>query len=253
MNWRSGRQWLAFGAVALLSASALAPRGPRRRLPLGLVRRLRRATGRSPSIAAAVRKRGRGPGAAPAEARPRSYPAVQAYCVRTCDGRYFPISAPTVKAGRRPATVSARPAKPRWSMAAISTMPRPRPESPIPNCRTPSGIATSWWRDAPATARIRSGLRRSRSRTIRHCARAIIVAGANGLMVAGRRADRRGAALNFSPVSSGSARAISACRWWRAIVAIRGPPFRCWGGLLCWRLRRGTASSRMLTVMLHDA
>ena len=46
------------------------------------------------------------------------------------------------KAGRRRATVFARPAKPRWSTAAISTMPRPRAESPIPNCRMRFAIAT---------------------------------------------------------------------------------------------------------------
>ena len=37
-----------------------------------------------------------------------------------------------------------------------------------------------------------------------------IVAGADGLMVAGRGADRRGASLNFSPASDAGARALSA-------------------------------------------
>ena len=54
-------------------------------------------------------------------------------------------------------------------------------------------------RAAPATARIRSVSRRSRSRTIRRLRKGDIVAGTNGLMVAGRGADRRGASLNFSP------------------------------------------------------
>ena len=65
---------------------------------------------------------------------------------------------PTTRAGRRPAAVSARRARPRWSMAAISTTPRPRTENPIPNCRTRSATATRSSRAAPATARTRSGL-----------------------------------------------------------------------------------------------
>ena len=43
-----------------------------------------------------------------------------------------------------------------------------------------------------------------------------IVAGENGLLVAGRSADRRGAELNFSPASDKvRARYRAACRWWR--------------------------------------
>ena len=47
-----------------------------------------------------------------------------------------------------------------------------------------------------------------------------IVAGENGLVVAGRSADKRGAALNFSPASDASRRATSACPWWRGNDAI---------------------------------
>ena len=42
-----------------------------------------------------------------------------------------------------------------------------------------------------------------------------IVAGENGLLVAGRSADRRGASLNFSPASERVRAKSSACRWWR--------------------------------------
>ena len=42
-----------------------------------------------------------------------------------------------------------------------------------------------------------------------------IVAGDNGLVVASRSADKRGASLNFSPASERSARRYGACRWWR--------------------------------------
>ena len=113
-----------------------------------------------------------GPSPRSARPRPRVDGGGQAYCVRTCDGRYFPITGPDKRAARRPATASARPATPRSSMAAASTTPRPTTANPIPNCRMRFAIATRWSRAAPATARTRSGSRRSRSKTTRRCARA---------------------------------------------------------------------------------
>ena len=91
MNGRSGRR-LAFGVAALLCA-----------LGAGAVAQaedflsaLFGAFGGRPAArsfdAAAVRGEG-GPFAPQGEARPRYSVAAQAYCVRTCDGRYFPISA----------------------------------------------------------------------------------------------------------------------------------------------------------------
>ncbi len=123
----------------------------------------------------------------------------------------FPAArAPSKKAGRHPATASARRARPRWSMAAISTAPPPRPENPIPNCRTRSAIATRSWRDAPATARISSASPRSSIEDDPTLRKGDLVAGADGLMVAGRSADRRGASLNFSPAPESVQRALSA-------------------------------------------
>ena len=97
----------------------------------------------------------------------------QAYCVRTCDGRYSPSAAPAARAAPRRATISARRAKPKWSMAAISIMPRPRAESPIRSCRMRFATVTNWLRGAPATAGTRPVSRRSRSRTIPRFAGAI--------------------------------------------------------------------------------
>jgi len=138
--------------------------------------------------------------ATPVHASPPMAAARHSACAAATDA-ISRCKAPTRKAGRPRATASARRARPRWSMAAISTMPPPRAASRIRNCRTRSAIATRSWRDAPATARNSSASRRSGSRTTRRYAGATLVAGADGLMVAGRGADRRGASLNFTPAS----------------------------------------------------
>ena len=105
------------------------------------------------------------------------------------------------RARRNPARASARPRRPRWSMAAISTTPRRTRGNPIPTCRTRSAIATRSSRAVPATARIRPGSHRSRSTTIPPCARATSSRARDGLVVASRNAnDRRGVAMNFSPL-----------------------------------------------------
>lgn len=101
-------------------------------------------------------------------------------------------------------------------MAAISTTPPSKAESPIPNCQMRS-----------ATARDRLGLHLQRqgpgglasvkiedeTRTLR---KGDIVAGEHGLVVAGRSADRRGASLRLF-ASTASAPNIRACRWYMGI------------------------------------
>ena len=118
-----------------------------------------------------------------------------------------PFWRPAVKAGQRRATVSARRVKPRSSLAAIWRIPRPRPESPTPNCRTRSrlqraggGMHLQWQGPDRACAG-----QDENNTTLR---KGDIVAGANGLMVAGRGSDRRGAALNSASVPD--QRALSA-------------------------------------------
>ena len=106
------------------------------------------------------------------------------------------------------ATVSARRARPRCSTAAASTTRPPKTENPIRSCRTRSAIATNSSAAAPATARTRSVSRRSRSRTIRRCARATSSPARTACLVAGRSADKRGAELNFSPASDEGPRQI---------------------------------------------
>jgi hypothetical protein len=138
--------------------------------------------------------------APPGDARPR-YAGGQAYCVRTCDGRYFPISGPDDQ-----------------SKAASCNSFCPASEtklfygSNIDNAATETGKSYS---ELPNAFRFRNEIVTGctcngkdqiglapvsieKDPTLR---KGDIVAGANGLVVANGSADRRGAALNFSPAS----------------------------------------------------
>jgi len=72
---------------------------------------------------------------------------------------------------------------------------------PYSNYRKRFATRNEWSRAARVTARIRSVLPRSRSKGLDASQGRLVVAGSDGLMVAGRGADKRGAALNLSPAS----------------------------------------------------
>ena len=127
--------------------------------------------------------------------------AAQAYCVRTCDGRYFPIAA-SDNASRAASCSSFCPASETKVVYGgnidNAATENGKPYSELPNAfryrneivagctcngKDPTGLASVKIEDDPT---LRKG---------------DIVAGDNGLMVAGRGADKRGASLNFSPAS----------------------------------------------------
>ena len=135
--------------------------------------------------------------------RPRVgyYGGGQAYCVRTCDGRYFPISASDSQS-RAASCNSFCPASETkvvyGSNIDNAATEGGKPYSELPNAfryrnelvagctcngRDPTGLAAVKIENDPT---LRKG---------------DIVAGEGGLVVANRSADRRGAALNFSPAS----------------------------------------------------
>jgi hypothetical protein len=136
------------------------------------------------------------------DARPRAAYSggALAYCVRTCDGRYFPISASEGQ-----------------SRAASCNSFCPASETKvvyggnIDNAATESGKLYS---ELPNAFRYRNelvagctcngkdqiGLAPVKIENDPTLRKGDIVAGAGGLMVAGRGADKRGASLNFSPV-----------------------------------------------------
>ena len=133
--------------------------------------------------------------------RPRvySYSGSQAYCVRTCDGRYFPIS----NAGNQSRAASCNSFCPASETKVVygsnidgAVTEDGKPYSELPNAfryrdelvtgctcngKDPAGLAAVKIEDDP---------------TLR---RGDIVASPDGLMVAGRGADRRGASLELSP------------------------------------------------------
>jgi hypothetical protein len=135
-------------------------------------------------------------------ARARAYYSggSQAYCVRTCDGRYFPITA----TGNQTKAASCSSLCPASDTKVVygsnidnAATESGRPYSELPNAfryrnelvagcscngKDPTGLAAVKVEDDPT---LRKG---------------DIVVGSGGLMVAGRGADRRGASLNLSPV-----------------------------------------------------
>jgi hypothetical protein len=125
----------------------------------------------------------------------------QAYCVRTCDGRYFPISAPdnasrtTMCNGLCPASETKVVYGGNIDSAATDTGKR---YSELPNAfRYRNEVVAG----CTCNGKDQFGLASvsiEKDPTLRQ---GDLVAGHGGLMVAGRTADRRGAALNFSPAS----------------------------------------------------
>ena len=140
-------------------------------------------------------------GTPPGDARPRYVGGGQAYCVRSCDGRYFPISGPDNQSKAASCT-SFCPASETMLVygsnidnAATETG---KPYSELPNAfRFRNEIVagcTCNGKDQIGLAAIPI----EKDPTLR---KGDLVAGANGLLVVNGRADRRGAQLNFSPAS----------------------------------------------------
>jgi hypothetical protein len=129
-----------------------------------------------------------------------------AYCVRTCDGRYFPITG----AGAQSKAETCKSFCPASETKVVYG-------SSIDNAYTDGGKS---YADLPNAFRYRTelvsgctcngkdsgGLARidlNNDPTVRN---GDLVAGADGLMVASKTSDRRGAALNYSPVSARAVR-----------------------------------------------
>ncbi len=125
----------------------------------------------------------------------------QAFCVRTCDGRYFPVNG-SDNASRAASCNSFCPASESKVFSGGS----------IDNATADNGKSYS---DLPNAFRFRNelvsgctcngkdqiGLAPVKIENDPTLRKGDIVAGDNGLLVAGRSADRRGAEVNFSPAS----------------------------------------------------
>jgi hypothetical protein len=140
----------------------------------------------------------------PAEpARPRvSYGGGQAYCVRTCDGRYFPITAGDGQS-RAASCNSFCPAS-ETKIVYGSSIDHAATENGKPYSELPNAFRYRNELVAGCTCNGKDqiGLAPVKIEDDPTLRKGDIVAGANGLTVAARVSDRRGASLNFSPASA---------------------------------------------------
>lgn len=193
------QSWALAAAVLLLCACTLAPSAQSQEIFSNLFGGFGRLRAPQPYISMPFANENGSIPLQRGEMRPRYSGGGQAFCVRTCDGRYFPITA-SDNASRAASCNSFCPAAETrivyGSNIDSAATENGKPYSELPNAfrfrtelvagctcngKDPTGLASVKIEDDP---------------TLR---RGDIVAGENGLMVAGRSADRRGAALNFSP------------------------------------------------------
>jgi hypothetical protein len=138
----------------------------------------------------------------PEAPRPRiTYGGSQAWCVRTCDGRYFPLQA-TGEQGRATACDSFCPATETkvvyGSSIDSAATDGGKPYSELPNAfRYRNEMVAG----CTCNGHDQTGLAPVKIEEDQTLRKGDIVAGANGLVVASRSAGRRTTALNFSPVS----------------------------------------------------
>lgn len=135
------------------------------------------------------------------EGRARYSGGGQAYCVRTCDGRYFPVTAPD-NASRAASCNKLCPA----SETRVyyggdiddATAENGKSYSDLPNAFKYRNELVS---GCTCNGKDQIGLAQVKIEDDPTLKKGDIVAGEKGLLVAGRSADKRGAELNFSPAS----------------------------------------------------
>jgi hypothetical protein len=136
------------------------------------------------------------------ELRPRAASGGrQAFCVRTCDGRYFPISA-TDSQSRAASCNNFCPASDTkvvyGSSIDTAATENGKPYSELPNAFK---YRTELVAGCTCNGKDQIGLAPVKIENDPTLRKGDIVAGTDGLMVTGRGADKRGASLNMSPVS----------------------------------------------------
>jgi hypothetical protein len=125
----------------------------------------------------------------------------QAYCVRSCDGRYFPISA----SDNQSRAASCNSFCPAGDTKVVygSSIDNAVTESGKPYSELPNAFRYRNEMVAGCTCNGKDqiGLAPVKIENDPTLRKGDIVAGGNGLMIAGRGADKRGASLNLSPAS----------------------------------------------------
>jgi hypothetical protein len=198
---RSGRQ-LALCAAAVLCALTLAPAAQAQDFLSALFGAFGGGRSHAPSIRLPFTHE-RNPFSPQNDARSRAgySGGGQAYCVRTCDGRYFPVSAPDSES--RVASCSSFCPASETKVVYGSNIDNAATESGKPYSELPNAFRYRNELVAGCTCNGKDqiGLAPVRIENDPTLRKGDIVAGADGLMVAGRGADKRGASLNFSPAS----------------------------------------------------
>ena len=196
---RSGKP-AAWGAAALACACALAPAAQAQ----DFFSQLFGGFGRQRHQPYIQMPFGNDDGSIPAprgEMRSRYSGGGQAYCVRTCDGRYFPATA-SDNASRAASCNSLCPASETklfyGSSIDNAASDNGKPYSELPNAFRYRNELVS---GCTCNGKDQVGLAPVKIEDDPTLRKGDVVAGANGLLVAGRSADRRGAELNFSPAS----------------------------------------------------
>jgi len=198
---RKSDKWLALGGAAVVCVLALAPAAQAEDFFSALFGGFGGGRSRAPAVQSPFGGEGN-PVAPPNDvSRPRAgYSGGSlAYCVRTCDGRYFPVSAPDNQS-RAASCNSFCPASDTRIVYGSSidnaATESGKPYSELPNAfRYRNEIVAG----CSCNGKDQVGLAPvsiEKDPTLR---KGDIVAGPGGLVVAGRGADKRGASLNFSP------------------------------------------------------
>jgi hypothetical protein len=200
---RSGRQ-LALCAAAVLCVSTLAPAAQAQDFFSALFGAFGGGRSHAPSIRLPFTHE-RNPFSPQNDARWRAgySGGGQAYCVRTCDGRYFPISAPDSESRAASCSSFCPASETKVVYGSSSNIDNAATESGKPYSELPNAFRYRNELVAGCTCNGKDqiGLAPVRIENDPTLRKGDIVAGADGLMVAGRGADKRGASLNFSPAS----------------------------------------------------
>ena len=197
MTLISGKR-LALGAAALLCVSAVAPVAQAEDFLSALFGAFSGGRSRGPVIQFPFG--GGGPFAPQGEVRPRyAGGGGQAYCVRTCDGRYFPISA-SDNQSRAASCNNFCPASD-TNVVYGGSIDDAATENGTPYSELPNAFRYRNEMVAGCTCNGKDqvGLAPVKIENDPTLRKGDLVVGAGGLAVANRRADKRGAALNFSP------------------------------------------------------
>jgi hypothetical protein len=191
----------ALGAAVLLCAAVLAPAAQAEDFFSALFGGMGRTRAPKPYVSMPFANEN---GSIPVprdEMAPRYAGGGQAFCVRTCDGRYFPIAA-SGNASRAASCNSFCPASETkvvyGSNIDSAATDNAKPYSELPNAfRYRTEIVSG----CTCNGKDQIGLAPVEIENDPTLRKGDIVAGENGLVVAGRGADKRGAALHFSPAA----------------------------------------------------